>query len=44
MNFFISCTCSASPAFKEGGIENGMRAAMGAIDKVEIDAGKGVVL
>ncbi len=39
--FLISCACSAGPAFEGGGIENGMRAAIGAIDKVEIDAENG---
>ena len=41
--FLISCACSAGPAFEGGGIENGMRAATGAIDKVEIDRTSGEV-
>lgn len=39
--FFVSCACSAGPAFEGGGIEHGMRAATGAIDKVEIDRKSG---
>ena len=41
--FLISCACSAGPAFEGGGIEDGMRAAIGAIDKVEIDRLSGEV-
>ena len=40
--FLISCACSAGPAFEGGGIEDGMRAAIGAIDKVEIDMDTGI--
>ena len=36
-DFLMCCACSAGPAFEGGGIEFGMRAATGAIDKVEID-------
>ncbi len=36
-DFLMSCACSAGPAFEGGGIEWGMRAAMGAIEKVEVD-------
>ncbi len=39
--FLISCACSAGPAFEGGGIENGVRASLGAIDKVEIDKDTG---
>ncbi len=39
--FLVSCACSAGPAFEGGGIEDGMRAAIGAIDKVEIDRESG---
>jgi uncharacterized 2Fe-2S/4Fe-4S cluster protein (DUF4445 family) len=35
--FLIACACSAGPAFEGGGIENGMRAALGAIESVQID-------
>jgi uncharacterized 2Fe-2S/4Fe-4S cluster protein (DUF4445 family) len=35
--FMLACACSAGPAFEGGGIEFGMRAALGAIEKVEID-------
>jgi len=35
--FLLACACSAGPAFEGGGIECGMRAALGAIEKVEID-------
>lgn len=36
-DFLITCACSAGPAFEGGGIEQGMRAAAGAIERVEID-------
>jgi uncharacterized 2Fe-2S/4Fe-4S cluster protein (DUF4445 family) len=36
-DFLTTCACSAGPAFEGGGINCGMRAARGAIDKVEID-------
>lgn len=35
--WLISCACSAGPAFEGGGITHGMRAARGAIERVEID-------
>jgi uncharacterized 2Fe-2S/4Fe-4S cluster protein (DUF4445 family) len=35
--FLMACACSAGPAFEGGGIDCGMRAALGAIEKVEID-------
>lgn len=41
-DFLITCACSAGPAFEGGGIEYGMRAAYGAIEKVEIDPISGV--
>jgi uncharacterized 2Fe-2S/4Fe-4S cluster protein (DUF4445 family) len=40
-DFMICCACSAGPAFEGGGIENGMRASMGAVENVEIDAATG---
>lgn len=40
-DFLMTCACSAGPAFEGGGIEYGMRAALGAIDKVEIDKDTG---
>ena len=36
-DFLMSCACSAGPAFEGGGIECGVRAATGAIEKVEVD-------
>lgn len=40
--FLMTCACSAGPAFEGGGIEFGMRAAHGAIEKVEVDFETGV--
>jgi len=39
--FLMGCACSAGPAFEGGGIEFGMRAAQGAIERVTIDAKTG---
>ncbi len=39
--FFMSCACSAGPAFEGGGLTHGMRAAPGAVDKVEVDSETG---
>ncbi len=39
--FFMSCACSAGPAFEGGGLTHGMRAAPGAVDKVEVDSKTG---
>jgi len=36
-DFMMTCACSAGPAFEGGGIEFGMRAALGAIEKVYIE-------
>lgn len=36
--YILGCACSAGPAFEGGGIEYGMRASNGAIEKVRIDA------
>jgi len=36
-DFMMTCACSAGPAFEGGGIKCGMRAALGAIEKVEIN-------
>jgi uncharacterized 2Fe-2S/4Fe-4S cluster protein (DUF4445 family) len=36
-DFLLACACSAGPAFEGGGIKCGMRAAAGAIEKVEVD-------
>ena len=36
-DFLMCCACSAGPAFEGGGMEFGMRAATGAIEKVEVD-------
>ncbi len=41
-DFMMTCACSAGPAFEGGGIKYGMRAALGAIESVEIDAATGV--
>jgi uncharacterized 2Fe-2S/4Fe-4S cluster protein (DUF4445 family) len=39
--FLVACACSAGPAFEGGGIDCGMRASTGAIEKVEVDAETG---
>jgi uncharacterized 2Fe-2S/4Fe-4S cluster protein (DUF4445 family) len=36
-DFLMSCACSAGPAFEGGGIECGVRAAAGAIERVAVD-------
>ena len=36
-DFLMSCACSAGPAFEGGGIESGVRAASGAIERVAVD-------
>ncbi len=41
-DFLMCCACSAGPAFEGGGIDHGMRAALGAIDNVEIDPATGL--
>jgi uncharacterized 2Fe-2S/4Fe-4S cluster protein (DUF4445 family) len=40
-DFLMTCACSAGPAFEGSGIECGMRATTGAIDRVEIDRNTG---
>ena len=40
--FLIGCACSAGPAFEGGGIEHGMRASHGAIERVVVDKETGV--
>jgi uncharacterized 2Fe-2S/4Fe-4S cluster protein (DUF4445 family) len=35
--FLVGCACSAGPAFEGGGIDCGMRATLGAIERVEVD-------
>ena len=35
--FMLTCACSAGPAFEGGGIEFGMRAALGAVERVNVD-------
>jgi uncharacterized 2Fe-2S/4Fe-4S cluster protein (DUF4445 family) len=35
--FLVACACSAGPAFEGGGINCGMRAAAGAIERVAVD-------
>ncbi len=40
-DFLLSCACSAGPAFEGGGIDCGMRASLGAIEKVEVDPDSG---
>ena len=37
--WLITCACSAGPAFEGAGVQHGMRATRGAIEKVEIDRG-----
>lgn len=37
-DFLVCCACSAGPAFEGGGVSSGMRAAGGAIQRVEISA------
>jgi uncharacterized 2Fe-2S/4Fe-4S cluster protein (DUF4445 family) len=41
-DFLMTCACSAGPAFEGAGIECGMRAAIGAIEWVEVDAATGL--
>jgi uncharacterized 2Fe-2S/4Fe-4S cluster protein (DUF4445 family) len=41
-DFLLTCACSAGPAFEGGGIEFGMRASLGAIEKVQVDPDTGV--
>jgi uncharacterized 2Fe-2S/4Fe-4S cluster protein (DUF4445 family) len=41
-NFMMTCACSAGPAFEGGGIDCGMRAAIGAIEKVEVETVTGI--
>jgi uncharacterized 2Fe-2S/4Fe-4S cluster protein (DUF4445 family) len=40
--FLMACACSAGPAFEGSGIECGMRACTGAIEKAQVDPGTGV--
>ncbi|MDR3279331.1 MAG: ASKHA domain-containing protein, partial [Synergistaceae bacterium] len=40
-DFLMGCACSAGPAFEGGGIERGMRASFGAIDRVEVNPQSG---
>jgi len=42
--FLLTCACSAGPAFEGGGIDCGMRAALGAIERVEVNPETGVPL
>lgn len=39
--FLLGCACSSGPAFEGGGLGCGMRAAQGAIERVDIDAESG---
>jgi uncharacterized 2Fe-2S/4Fe-4S cluster protein (DUF4445 family) len=41
-DFMMGCACSAGPAFEGGGIEKGMRASNGAVERVEIDPVTGI--
>jgi len=41
-DFLVCCACSAGPAFEGGGISSGMRAAGGAIQRVEVSASGGL--
>jgi len=40
--FLITCACSAGPAFEGGGIDFGMRAAVGAIEWVDVNPDTGI--
>jgi uncharacterized 2Fe-2S/4Fe-4S cluster protein (DUF4445 family) len=40
-DFLMTCACSAGPAFEGGGIECGMRAAIGAIERIRVDPATG---
>ncbi|MDR1943785.1 MAG: ASKHA domain-containing protein [Synergistaceae bacterium] len=40
-DFLMGCACSAGPAFEGGGIEKGMRASVGAIERVEVNPESG---
>lgn len=42
--FLLASACSAGPAFEGGGIDCGMRAALGAIERVEVNPETGVPL
>lgn len=37
-DWLVCCSCSCGPAFEGGGIEHGMRAARGAIQRIKIDS------
>jgi uncharacterized 2Fe-2S/4Fe-4S cluster protein (DUF4445 family) len=39
-DWLVCCSASAGPAFEGGGISNGMRATMGAIERVTLENGK----
>jgi uncharacterized 2Fe-2S/4Fe-4S cluster protein (DUF4445 family) len=41
-DFMMTCACSAGPAFEGGGIEYGMRAALGAIEWAAVKPGTGI--
>lgn len=41
-DFLVCCACSAGPAFEGGGITWGMRAALGAVQRVKIAPGGGI--
>ncbi|MBF0245904.1 MAG: DUF4445 domain-containing protein, partial [Planctomycetes bacterium] len=41
-DFLMSCACSAGPAFEGGGVSCGMRAAVGAIEKIVVDRESGL--
>lgn len=41
--FLMTCACSAGPAFEGGGVECGMRAALGAVETARIDPATGDV-
>ncbi len=42
-DFLMTCACSAGPAFEGAGMEFGMRAIKGAIDKVSVDPSTGKI-
>jgi len=41
-DFLLGCACSAGPAFEGGGIEDGMRASEGAVDRVDVHRDTGL--
>ncbi|MEW5772443.1 MAG: ASKHA domain-containing protein [Thermodesulfobacteriota bacterium] len=40
-DFLLCCACSVGPAFEGGGLSHGMRAAFGAVERVDVDPASG---